>query len=126
MDDPILKLWVWTLGIGLPVFLIVAIVLWRRAQRSVWWRLSVCLVLACAIAPSLHPWTNGHSDGGVILMPAVLFAAGVIDPGSERVLIPLILGVLPLGVVSFVVFGIWSLVIRKRKREAESGATIAK
>jgi len=118
MPEFTLTPWIWTLGIGLPVFAVVAAILRRRAQQSAWWRFVVCFVLACAIAPSLFPWTNGHNAGGVILIPAVLMFADMIQRGSEAVFGALILGALPLCIVSFVLLGIWSALIRRRKRDA--------
>lgn len=116
MNDFYIIGWIWTLAIGLPIFCAVAKFRWGAAQRSGRWRVLICALLACAITPSFVAWTNGHNDGGVIFVPAVLMLACIFAGESRGILMVVVLGLLPICIVSSVLFGIWSAVIKRRTR----------
>ena len=117
MTDFATTAWVWTLAIGLPVFGVVAKLKWHQAQQSVWWRLLACVILACAITPSYVDWSNGRGAGGIIIFPAVMAACAF--AGQQQVILwVIVLGLLPICIVSSVLLGIWSAFIRRLRRDA--------
>ena len=90
---------------------------WRAAQTSVWRRLVLSFVLACVIAPSGTAWTNGHNDGGVVVAPAIGFVLYGFKGGSEAFVLVL-MGAIPICIVSLVLLGISSGVIHLRRKGA--------
>jgi hypothetical protein len=104
-DNETGRIWALTLGIGLPVSAVVAKLLWCRARQSVWWRLVVCVVIACAISPSVVVAFAGGFGGGVFF-PAVLLAVGLLVSGD--IFAAIILGAFPICIVSLLLLGVWS------------------
>lgn len=68
--------WILSLGIGLPLFAVMAWFLRRRTQGSASWRFLVCFVLATAITPSFFPFSIGHG-AMFFIVPAVLPVVGM-------------------------------------------------
>ena len=96
-----LKDWLLPIATGLPI---VAFIAWFRGRReswmiSIWWRLAICMILACVITP-----VSIRIDDYICVLPALKFAD--LDRGYcyERITI-----------VFMVLFGVWSLAIFFRR-----------
>ena len=106
--------WLWSLGLGFPFFAVVVRFYWGAAQISVWRRLMLSFVLACLITPSGMAWTNGHNDGDVVVAPAIAFFLYAIKGGQDAFIL-LLMGMIPICVVSLVLLGLFSVVIYLRR-----------
>jgi hypothetical protein len=104
----LLPAWLLTLGIGVPLFAFINLLLERRAEQSAEWRFVACFALACAITPSIFPF-----DGVMLLIPAVFVFVGIFEGNFQAVL----LGACPLLAVSFVLLGIWSFCASPKSKD---------
>ena len=99
-----LKDWFLPIAIGLPL---VAFITWFRGRHegwmiSFWWRLVICLLLACFITP-----IDLRIDNYILVLPAVKFLDGYSgNYGYECI-----------AIVFIVLFGVWSLAIFFRRAD---------
>lgn len=98
--------WSWAIGIGLPLSAAFVLWQWRKAQRSIWRRWVMCLVLVLPITPLSIAWSNGHSAGGVVTVPAAVLAILVCwkQPLAAAG------AAINICIASLLLFGLWSLV----------------
>jgi hypothetical protein len=108
--------WIWTFAIGLPIFLVTAWFGWRRAQNSVPWRLVLCFVIACIIAPVFYV------DDEVTPAHVYIFPAGMMLPylfraaSRGQLYFSAIPGVFfPIIIVGLMCVAIWSGIIRVKQ-----------
>ncbi len=130
--------WLITLTIGLPMLAFVVWKRWKQAQSGFFWRAVLCLIIACIITP----FYSSEDFGGIItvdIMPAVAVVPSVIlgmiiDGGHGSLsklaelaelaefLEALILSLFPILVVSGLLAGVWSMLIRSRWRRQDDVA----
>jgi hypothetical protein len=104
--------WAGALLGAFPLALWVAIALRNRTGVCPKWRSLVCGVLACALTPSFL-----NVKGGAIL-PAVL--VGWIEAMERDGFSVLILGLLPICLVTLGLFSIWSIQLKLEARGSET------
>jgi hypothetical protein len=107
--------WVFSLGIGLPLFVVMTLLLRRRTQDSAGWRFLVCFVLSASICPSVFAIGTGHS-AVLLVFPAVLVSVAMYDADSGAIKYGFLLGALPVLVLSFVFLAVWTLRINAKRR----------
>ena len=103
--DNVATAWLLSLGIGLPIFGAITWACWSRAKSSVLWRIVICLILACAIAPYVVVDSDIKALPAGLLVPAAYQAVriGELDEGFR------LLGIASLCVIitTAVIGGIW-------------------
>jgi uncharacterized membrane protein YhaH (DUF805 family) len=88
--------WLISVFVGLVAFVALAMFRWPDTQRSFWWRLLFCFIAAAALTPG--SMNNGHSQSW-----------------SFPVILIFPVGLIPVAVVSIVLAGIWSVILRVRR-----------
>jgi uncharacterized membrane protein YhaH (DUF805 family) len=92
--------WLCALGVGFPILAFVARFRWRAAQHSVWLRLLIALIFACAVTPIPFSVNNGHSPSPTSVVPAVmLLVAGISGLPDSFAFGLFVGGLIPIGIV---------------------------
>ncbi len=114
-------LWAVTLGIGLPVLVVIASKRWREAQTTFLWRAVICMIAACVFTPCVQSEDFGRV-ATVDVFPAVvaLVSAPVGAARGEQgvSLEGFVGGLIPILMVACVFFAVWSVIIRVRREQA--------
>jgi hypothetical protein len=84
----------------------------RRIQQSWCWRAPFCFLVAATITP-----TGFHFWGSWFIIPAA-FVAPITFAFDKDMPTGLILGMLPIIVVSSIIFGIWTFILGRNDHEA--------
>jgi hypothetical protein len=121
--------WIWTLAIGLPIFAVLTWCRWKQAQNALQWRIILCVIFACVIAPTVAEEDDWGNPRLIDISPAIATllilpckAAIAVFRGQfsfhdlfDCLWVIFCDSIFPIFVVSIVLSGYWSAIIRKKK-----------
>ena len=118
--------WIWTFVIRLPILAFVIWCRWRQAQTTFLWRIILCVIFACIIAPTVmqeDDWGNPRlidifpAIRMLLMLPYMAAFHGQFQFHDWLMLLWTIfwLSIFPTFVVSMALLGIWSAIIRKKE-----------
>jgi len=111
--------WFWTLGIGAPIL---GVAVWwqrRRIRSSAWWRLLVCICIACIFTPL--PVHIG-AEGSPVIVPGILWFVFVCTLEREYFWAAFRAGIVPIVLACMVLVGLWSVAVQIRSRARNENA----
>lgn len=85
----------------------------KRIQRSWPWRATFCFLIAASITPTAFIFWDS-----LTFIPAVFSIPFVFSFNHQDSLDALLRGVLPICAVASLIFGVWTIILRRRNRVA--------
>ena len=97
----------YTLGIGIPIWIFIWYATRKWADRYWAWRIFLSFLLAATFTP-----VAGSPCGpGLLILPAIYFVPSI-NWNTGEVVAPLLGGMLPISIVAITIFAIWNSRLR--------------